>query len=167
MNSLIYLFLSFVLVCIPFSNLIGVALSLSLSPLRFFFQTKKGRNFEYFTTVNFEKRQRRRDYEVYMQESALKNESRAMDERSKPITLVLVIHSLLLSLFFFSFCCSYEDYAIPFQRTFDKAIDNSLQTLRGASLDERARRIREQFKQKIVRCSFLFYWVLSDSFSCY
>lgn len=44
----------------------------------------------------------------------------------------------------------YEEYALPVQRTFDKVVHNTLQSLRGMSLDERARRIREQFTTKQV-----------------
>jgi len=91
-------------------------------------ETRQGRNQEYFTTINFEKRQRRRDYESIIQDMTLKNEARDLDQRSRPKT--------------------YEEYALPVQRTFDKVVHNTLQSLRGMSLDERARRIREQFTTK-------------------
>ena len=65
-----------------------------------------------------------------MQEMQFANEARERDSKSKPKT--------------------YEEYAIPFQRAYDKVIHNSLGTLRAATLDERAKRIRDQFRANIV-----------------
>jgi hypothetical protein len=49
-------------------------------------ETSTGRPMEYFTTVDFEKRQRRRDYETLMKDMALKNEMRERDIKAKPKT---------------------------------------------------------------------------------
>ena len=77
-----------------------------------------------------------------IQEIALKNEAREVDERSRPKT--------------------YEEYATAFQSTFDKVIGNQLQTLRGMSLDERAKRIREQYASRMVS-----HLVLNPTALCY
>lgn len=45
---------------------------------------------------------------------------------------------------------SYEEYAKPVQFTYDNIVSNNLETLRGFTLDERAARIRDQYKQKEV-----------------
>ena len=41
---------------------------------------------------------------------------------------------------------SYENYAAPVQETFDNVIATSLNLLRGATLEERAARIKDHFK---------------------
>ena len=43
---------------------------------------------------------------------------------------------------------TYEDYVVPVTKTFDNVVANNLSLLRGWSLDERARRVQEETKQK-------------------
>jgi hypothetical protein len=47
----------------------------------------------------------------------------------------------------------YHHYVIlgPLQGTYDKIVSNTLNLLRGMSLDERASRLREQYKAREVR----------------
>ena len=44
----------------------------------------------------------------------------------------------------------YLEYAGPVQSTYDQIVTNSLSLLRGMSLDERASKLRDQFKAKEV-----------------
>jgi hypothetical protein len=53
---------------------------------------------------------------------------------------------------------SYEHYAAPVQETFDNVIAGSLNILRGFTLEERARRIKEHFKVADVSCSASLAW---------
>jgi hypothetical protein len=57
----------------------------------------------------------------------------------------------------------YTEYAGPVQDTYDTIVTNSLSLLRGMSLDERASKLRDQFKSRevfhllsgAVRCAVL------------
>ena len=50
----------------------------------------------------------------------------------------------------------YENYAQPFQETYDDVIANSLSLLRNLTLDERVHRMQEAVHQKKVRTLFVF-----------
>ena len=52
---------------------------------------------------------------------------------------------------------SYEEYAGPVQDTFDNIVANNLQLLRGATLEERAGRVKEHFKVAEVSCVLCVY----------
>mmetsp|Transcript_13503 Transcript_13503/g.22525 ORF Transcript_13503/g.22525 Transcript_13503/m.22525 type:complete len:181 (+) Transcript_13503:30-572(+) len=94
-------------------------------------QTTAGRDLNYASTINFERRARTWDSEQLTQEKLLANDQRKQDEENRPKT--------------------YLEYAGPVQSTYDKIVDNSLQLLRGVTLDERARRLREQYKAREVK----------------
>ena len=87
-------------------------------------QSQKGRNNIYAQTVSFEIRQQQRD-----RESIRLAELKEAEGRELEITKE-----------------SYETYAAPVQETFDNVIAGSLNLLRGATLEERARRIKDHFK---------------------
>jgi hypothetical protein len=87
-------------------------------------QTAAQRDLGYASTISFERRARVWDTEALTQEKLLANDQRAQDQDNRPKT--------------------YLEYAAPVQSTYDKIVGNSLQLLRGVTLDERARRLREQ-----------------------
>lgn len=69
---------------------------------------------------------------------------------------------------------SYEEYAGPVQDTFDNIVANSLQLLRGATLEERASRVKEHFKvaevcglhaAHVYKRMHIFNYTMSPSFS--
>ncbi len=68
-------------------------------------------------------------------------------------TFILLFYSYLR--FIDCINCRYEQYASPVQRVFDTAISSTLSTLRGLTLDERAKRLREQFRNKQVTIMLL------------
>jgi len=89
-------------------------------------KAKEGRDTNYARTVVFEKRQQRRDYEQLREAEMHKADGAAA--------------SLLGS--------TYESYATPFQTTFDSIVNGNMALLRGLTLEERAERIKKQYKDR-------------------
>ena len=89
-------------------------------------KAKEGRDTNYARTVVFEKREQRRDYEK-MREAAMHKADGAAA-------------SLLGS--------TYESYAAPVQVTFDSIVNGNMALLRGLTLEERAERIKKQYKDR-------------------
>lgn len=87
--------------------------------------------------MSFEVRQQQRDREDILLQGLKDKEGRAMAGTT----------------------ATYEHYAAPVQETFDNVIAGSLNVLRGFTLEERARRIKEHFKIADVSC-------LSSSLCC-
>jgi len=94
-------------------------------------KTTAGRDLKYASTVSYEKRARERDMETLTLEKMLAEDARKQDEENRPKT--------------------YLEYAGPVQSTYDQIVTNSLSLLRGMSLDERASKLRDQFKAKEVK----------------
>jgi len=93
--------------------------------------TQTGRDLKYASTVSYERHAREWDVEQLLQEKLLAEDARKQDEENKPKT--------------------YLEYGGPVQSTYDRVVHNSLDLLRGMTLDERARRLREQAKAKEVK----------------
>jgi hypothetical protein len=87
---------------------------------------KAGRSMEYARTVSFEVRQRRRDYEQLREAEMHKQDG-------------LNANSL---------ATTYEKYAQPVQRTYDSIVTNNIGILRNLTLEERAGRIKKQYKDR-------------------
>ena len=81
---------------------------------------------EYARTVSFEIRQQRRDYEGLREAEMHKQDG---------------LDSSALS-------ATYESYATPVQRTFDSVVTNNMNLLRNLTLEERASRIKKQYKDR-------------------
>lgn len=93
-------------------------------------QTKATRGLEHATTVSFEKRRQREDYEKLLEERMLMEEASRRDQLAKPK--------------------GYEEYAQPVMKTYDRIVARNLGILRGVHLDERARSLKEYFQQQKV-----------------
>jgi hypothetical protein len=89
---------------------------------------KDGRDMDYARTVVFEKRQQRRDYEHFREKQMLEADGRAAE--------------LLGS--------TYETYAQPVQTTFDSIVTGNMALLRGLTLEERAQRVKTQYKDRAL-----------------
>jgi len=89
-------------------------------------KTKEGRDMNYARTIVYEKRQQRRDYEQLREAEMHKADGAAS--------------SMLGS--------TYESYATPFQTTFDSIVNGNMALLRGLTLEERAERIKKQYKDR-------------------
>ena len=87
---------------------------------------REGRDMEYARTISFEKRQQRRDYELLREKPMHKADGAS--------------RSLLGS--------TYESYAAPFQTTFDSIVNGNMALLRGLTLEERAERVKKQYKDR-------------------
>eukprot|EP00981_Chlorochromonas_danica_P012052 scaffold4399_cov175-Ochromonas_danica.AAC.2 len=89
---------------------------------------KANRGLGYASTISFEKKRMREDYEELWKEKLLKEEASRMDEIAKPKT--------------------YEEYAKPVMKDFDRIVARNLGILRGLSLDDRARTLKNYFQQQ-------------------
>lgn len=105
-------------------------------------EQKDARTVNYATTVSYEKRERRRDYEKEYVEKQLELEARDRTENAKPRT--------------------YEVYAQPVQRTFDNAVASSLSILRGFTLDDRAATLQRQYQAEMVPVGYYSVLLLVD-----
>ena len=83
-------------------------------------KSQEDRNFQYMTTLSYEIRQQQRDKEQLLFEKYLQDDgsSNSVDVKT------------------------YEEYAKPIQAEFDAIVKNSMDLLRGFSLDERAERVK-------------------------
>ena len=86
---------------------------------------KEGRSLEYAQTVSFEKRQQRRDYEE-LKEKKLHHDDGMANSR---------------------LTATYETYAKPVDDTYNSIVTSNIKLLRGVSLEERARMVKEQYRQ--------------------
>ena len=84
-------------------------------------KSKKDRDIKYASTLSFEHRQKQRDKEDLIT-NILLNASSRVGFDIKP----------------------YEEYATPLQDTMDAALENTMALLRGLTLDERAKRVRDR-----------------------
>ena len=91
-------------------------------------KAKKGRDMDYARTVVYEKRQQRRDYEQLREQKMHEADGRAAE--------------LLGS--------TYESYAKPVQTTYDSIVSGNMALLRGFTLEERAARVKKQYKDRAI-----------------
>lgn len=89
---------------------------------------KKDRDLKYAMTLSYEYKQQRRDKEEIIIERLLKENGTKAGAHFK----------------------TYTEYAGGIQATYDKALENAMELLRGFTLDERARRIKETHKEAIA-----------------
>jgi len=94
-------------------------------------KAKDKRNIDYFTTVNFENKQRVRDYEDISTRLSLQNEARKIDLDARPKT--------------------YEEYAGPVQQTYDVVVENALKLLRGFTLENTATILKSKAKASEIK----------------
>ncbi len=86
---------------------------------------KEGRSLEYAQTVSFEIRQQRKDYEDLKEKQMHRDDGMANSRLA----------------------ATYESYAKPVDNTYNSIITANTKLLRGFSLEERARKVKEQYKQ--------------------
>jgi len=84
-------------------------------------KSQEDRNFKYMTTLSYEIRQQQRDKEQLLFEKYLQEDGTSNSVYVK----------------------TYEEYAKPIQAEFDAIVKNSMDILRGFSLDERAQRVKK------------------------
>lgn len=88
-------------------------------------KAKEGRSLEYANTVSFEIRQQRKDYEELREKEMHRQHGMAASELGS----------------------TYESYAKPVDDTYNSIMTGNIKLLRGFSLEERARKVKEQYKQ--------------------
>ena len=86
---------------------------------------KEGRSLEYAQTMSFEVRQQRKDYEE-LKEKQMHHDDGMANSR---------------------LAATYESYAKPVDDTYNSIMTSNLKLLRGFTLEERARKVKEQYKQ--------------------
>lgn len=92
--------------------------------------SKAGRGVSHATSVSYEIHQQREDYEQMLRERMLMEEASERDQLSKPKT--------------------YQDYAKPVLQGFDRIVSSNLSLLRGLSLDDRAKTLKDHFQRQKV-----------------
>jgi len=97
--------------------------------------SKQGRTIDFYTTVDYEKKKQREDYEHFIQEEQFTFDASERDRLAKPKT--------------------YEAYGSKLQVHFDDMIAKNLQFLRGMTLDERGSRLRQQHRTVEVKALFV------------
>ena len=88
-------------------------------------KAKEGRTLEYANTVSFEIRQQRKDYEELKEKEMHKLHGMAASELGT----------------------TYESYAKPVDDTYNSIVTSNIKLMRGFTLEERARKVKEQYKQ--------------------
>jgi hypothetical protein len=87
-------------------------------------KAREGRTLEYANTVSFEIRQQRKDYEELREKEMHREHGMAASATGK----------------------TYESYAKPVDDTYNSIVTSNIKLLRGLTLEERARRVKEQYK---------------------